>query len=108
MIVAYSLNDEYHDTMRTIFDVDDPHVSTQLNLKYPEGSVKKIERCQAKSDRKFPNTTCIVDFLRCSMSFTDPQSMLNATKILKNKVGFEDNDDNDRNGLSLKKILKYV
>ena len=61
MVIANSLNDEFHETIKLLL-IDD------VKCKYMEGPIKLLERCIHKaeveySDKIWPNTACLVKLL---------------------------------------------
>ena len=53
--------------------------------------MKRIERCQAKaesdySSRQYPGGSCLVDLIRCSLSFTTCEDLLKGLKLVIDRV----------------------
>ena len=67
----------FHEEMKKIFDEE----IKGKELKYQQGSVKRMARCQAKAETdyvtaSYPTTAKILDFIRCSLTHESSESLL--------------------------------
>eukprot|EP01083_Nonionella_stella_P064697 168888_1 len=81
---AYSLNDIFHEEMQTIYA---PDIKNEV-VKYQGGGVKRLLRCQSKAETdyasySFPSTAKILDFIRCSLTYSSPKQLIDGMNKLK-------------------------
>ena len=103
VLVAHSLNEHFHKTMREVFDIDDKQRNKKQGVIYSEGPVKRLARSQAKAETdysscSYPTTAKIIDFIRCCLVYKNPKDLLNGIEIFKEAV--------NKGDTCLKKILR--
>ncbi len=91
-LAAHSLNDCFHKDIKEIFKISsETGISENGKVVYRRGPIKATQRCQEKaendySDKPFPTTAQIVDFIRCSLVFQKCEDFLQAIESLQKAV----------------------
>ncbi len=87
---AHIINDGFHSEMQRIFGIDsETGKSEDGNIEYMRGPLKDMERAKEKveldyADRHFPTSAALLDLVRCSMVFKDPDDVVRSiTKLSK-------------------------
>ena len=82
---AHANNKTFHQAMQDEFGRNSP------SLYFAPAPVKQYDRCLIKSntdygDRDYPSVACIVDFLRCSVTYSSLSEMLAGIKNFRDKI----------------------
>eukprot|EP01084_Bolivina_argentea_P179477 310134_1 len=82
VLIAHSLNEKFHQTMREIFEID-PINSQNFShgVIYSAGPVKRLVRSQSKAETdyasaSYPTTSKIIDFIRCCLVYDECENVL--------------------------------
>ena len=105
IVVAKSLNDIFQQSMKRLIQNNNDISS---NCVFKSGPVKDISRAQAKSEsdyglKLFPNSSHVLDFIRCTLVYSDCQSMMNGIKAIRRII-----EEGNKNGMSQTGCIKRL
>ena len=81
---SHENNRRFQEAIRLVFENDE-------NVSYQSAPVKTYDRCIIKSNTDYsstfyPTSACILDLLRCSITFNNTQSFINGLKKFENLI----------------------
>eukprot|EP01084_Bolivina_argentea_P146708 256804_1 len=81
------VNDQFQTDVETIFDT----LIQSRMCQYRKGPLKKRERCQIKceldyNDQSFPTSACLLDIIRCTLTFQTMNDLINGIKYFENEI----------------------
>ena len=109
LIFSYKMNKTFQSDVKSLFNQicnenNEKNNENKIEFSFAKAPVKLESRCLVKcntdyAQRKFPNVASILDFLRCSITFTNSKDMLYSINKFVEKI-------NNLQGKCLIKILR--